>query len=305
MLALSSAIEPLRSANRLLGVDRYQWNVLGARKGPIRASNGLETRADYDLSDPPDADLTIIVASLSLDDYTDKKLMGHIRWLHRQGNPVGAISNGTWLLAAAGILAHRHVTIHWESLETLAASYPDVDVSAELFCIDKTIFTAAGGASAMDLMLELIGRREGRDIAADVAEQFLHGKARASSEFQRNDLRWRYKLTDKRLETVIRLMEENHVSPISISKLAERVELSERQLERLFSEQVKATPSRFYLDLRLNRAWTRLVASTDTLEEIAEISGFSSQAHFSRAFKLWSGASPLTVRRDRRREESE
>lgn len=148
----------------------------------------------------------------------------------------------------------------------------------------------------MDMMLELIISREGEATAADVAEQFLHGAVRPSSEVQRSDLRWRYKLTDKRLESVIKIMEKNHSAPVSVARLAETVDISERQLERLFLKELGSTPSGFYLNLRLDRAHNRLLATTDSLEEIAEIAGFSSQAHFSRAFKAWCGASPLTVR---------
>ncbi|MEQ8921476.1 GlxA family transcriptional regulator [Marinovum algicola] len=297
MLALSSAIEPLRSVNRIFGSERYHWQILGDAKGPVCSSNRLEIQASHDLGDPPAADLTIIVASLELETYSSRKLTHHIRWLHRQGMRLGAISNGTFLLAAAGILDGRRATIHWESLDQLTAKYPDVDASRALFCVDRTIFTAAGGASAMDMMLQLISSREGPDVASDVAEQFLHGAARPASELQRDDLRWRYRLTDPRLETVIRLMEANHAVTLSVAELAARVDLSERQLERLFLRELNESPSRFYLDLRLRAARNRLVATTIKLDEIADMSGFSSQAHFSRAFKSWCGSSPLAVRK--------
>ncbi len=297
MLALSSAIEPLRSVNRLLSSDRYEWHVLGSAIGPVRAGNGLEIKAEYDFDHPPEADLTIIVASLELENYSNRKLMSHVRWLNRQGKMIGAVSNGTLLLAQAGVLSGRHVTIHWETLDELTTNYPDIDACAELFCIDKKIFTAVGGASSMDMMLELIITREGRTVAADVAEQFLHGSVRSSNELQRSDLRWRYRLTDKRLETVIRLMEKHQSSPLSVASLAATVDLSERHLERLFVKELGNTPSAFYRELRLSRARNRLLATTDSIEEIAEVSGFSSQAHFTRAFKAWCGASPMVVRR--------
>lgn len=299
MLALGAAIEPLRSVNRLLGKPHYAYTVLAAQAGPVRASNGLEIQAEYGLENAPDADLTIIVASLDLDGAQDRALSDHIRWLHRHGKMIGAVSNGTLLLAAAGVLSGRRVTIHWESMDRLAEICPDATVEPELFCIDKTIYTAAGGTSAMDMMLALIMSRQGRSVAADVSNQFVHGIARPAQDAQRDDLRWRYKITDKRLEKVVRLMDAHQADPLSIADLADHAGLSERQLERLCAQQLGTSPSKFYLRLRLEGARSQLLASTDSLEEIAEKSGFSSQAHFSRAFKSLWGVSPKTIRQDK------
>ena len=297
MLALSSAIEPLRSANRLLGAKRYRWSIIGTEEGPISASNGLEIQSDFDLDNAPSCDLTIVVASLDLAKYDNKRLLRHIRKLRRQDKMIGAISNGALLLAAAGVLDNRRVTTHWERLESLADSFPNVIACTDLFCIDGKIFTAAGGASSMDMMLELIARREGPSVAKDVAEQFLHGELRPGHVSQRSDIGWRYGLHDKRLQRVIRVMDENLSSPVTVAHLAQLAGLSQRQLERKFLEVLNNTPSRFYLNLRLARARERLLATTESLETVAESTGFSSQAHFSRAFKSWSGVSPKAIRK--------
>ena len=299
MLALSSAIEPLRSANRTLGREAYTYSVLATRIGPVRASNGLEIRAEFDLESAPDADLTIIVASLELDGQPNRALSDHIRRLRRHGRGIGAISNGTLPLAEAGVLAGRKVTVHWEGLDRLTDKFPGVTVVPDLFCIDDNIYTASGGSSAMDMMLALITSHEGRSVAADVSDQFLHGIARPAQEVQRDDLRWRYKITDKRLEKVVRLMDAHQADPIGVAQLADHAGLSERQLERLFIQQLGNSPSKFYLRLRLEAARNRLLATTDSLEEIADRSGFSSQGHFSRTFKSWWGVSPKSVRKQK------
>lgn len=155
------------------------------------------------------------------------------------------------------------------------------------------------GSAAMDMMLELIAARDGRDTAVDVSEQFLHGPARPANGMQRQDVRWRYRVTDRRIETTIRVMEDHLTSPLRIARIAELAGLSERQLERLFGEAFGQCPSQFYLELRLKEARSKLLGSSDTLEEIAEAMGFSSQAHFSRAVKAWCGASPLAIRKRR------
>ncbi len=296
MLALSSAIEPLRSVNRLLGETRYEWRVVATQKGPVSASNGLDVQAAYDLTDAPYADLTILVASLGLETFRNNRLERHLRDLRAYGRMVGGVSNATYVLAQADVIGTRQVTIHWESIERLTTQFPDLRVSADLYRIDDGLFTAAGGTASMDMMLDLIGGREGRSVAAQVADQFLHGPARPSGEAQRDNLQWRYRLTDSRLEKAIRLMEENLSRPVKIAYLAAKVGLSERQFERLFKKSLQKSPSGFYMELRLVAAYRSLVTTTSSLEEIAESMGFSSQGHFGRAFKNWCGKSPMVVR---------
>ena len=257
--------------------------------------------AAHGLEDTPASDLTVLVASLDVEDYGDARLY---RWLrgrcdgHRM---VGAVSTGPLILARAGLLGGRRATIHWEMQRRLAEEFPEVQVLPDLYCVDGGITTAAGGTAAMDMMLALISRREGRDVAADVAEQFLHGPVRAATVRQRQDVRWRYQVTDRRVVSAIRLMEESLAVPLRIARIADVVGISERQLERLFESAFGKKPSEFYMEIRLKQARLLLFQSTMPLEQVAETTGFSSPGHFSRAFKTRYGESPSTARR--RREE--
>ena len=300
LMALSSAMEPLRSVNRLTGDQRYIWDVISLEPGQVEASNGLTVLAAYGIANAPKADLTIVVASLDLEALNDRALTNFLRQIRQRRGMLGAISNGSLILARAGLLDGRQATIHWEMQNLLAESFPRVDVSDQLFCWDGDLLTCGGGNASMDMMLEFISRKDGHEVAVGVSEQFLHGPARGAAECQRQDVRWRYRITDPRLETVIRVMENRMGNPVKVSKLAEIADLSEHQLERLFHAEFHKAPSEFYLELRLKAARARLLGSTDSIESIADATGFSSQAHFSRATKDWCGESPLVIRRKHR-----
>lgn len=301
MMALSSAIEPLRAANRLIGTDRYSWSTAGDRAGLVEASNGLGLPARFDLANVPEADLTVIVASLFDADFQAPKVFAWLRRLRAEGRMIGAISNGTVLLARAGVLGNRHVTTHWEMIHELETAFPDLNVTSDLFCWDRGVLTAAGGAAAMDMMLAVITELDGEDLAFDVAEQFLHGPIRPGTHHQRYDIRWRFRVTDPRILAAIEIMKRHVAAPERISCIASRAGISERQLERLFLVEFGKHPSEFYMDMRLRTARGLLIGSTEPLEAIAETCGFSSLGHFSRAFKSHFGDSPSVVRRHRRR----
>ncbi|MFY0312130.1 GlxA family transcriptional regulator [Leisingera sp. D0M16] len=300
LMALSSAIEPLRAVNRLTGEDRYVWSVAADTVGQVAASNGLEVSATADAAHFPRADLTVVVASYDAERYFNPALFRSLRRLRAERRQIGAVSNGTLLLARAGVLSGRRVTIHWETQRLLAEEFPDLDVSADIYCSDKGVLTAAGGTASMDMMLALIAGREGAEMAADVSDQFLHGPVRPSTEMQRQDVRWRFQTADRRIVTAIRAMEEHKPDPLKIGQVAGIAGVSERQLERLFLSEFGKSPSDFYLELRLKAAEKWLLNSTESLEEISEKLGFSSLSHFSRRFKGWAGESPSAVRRRHR-----
>ena len=90
-------------------------------------------------------------------------------------------------------------------------------------------------------------------------------------------------------------MEQHLSSPLPIAKLAAKVNLSTRQLERLFKEEAGQSPQSAYLRLRLKHA--RWMMKTDlTLAAIAAETGFVDGSHLSKAFKAAFGSNPSEER---------
>jgi len=158
------------------------------------------------------------------------------------------------VLAEAGLLQHERVTLHWEAASAFQERYPSLTVSQELFEIDARRITCAGGTASIDLMLDLIGRRHGAELAAQVSEQFVLGRIRQRSDHQRMQIAARYGIHNRKLIQVIGVMEQHMEEPLSPDALAEEIGVTRRQLERLFCSAMKDTPTHFYLGLRLARA---------------------------------------------------
>jgi transcriptional regulator GlxA family with amidase domain len=268
LMALSSAIEPLRSVNRITGEHRYSWHFVAPKAGMVRAGNGLEVAASFGIDNAPTANLTVVVASLDIETFCKPTVMDWIR--SRRGNHslLAAVSLGPLILARAGILKGKRTTVHWEMQRSMAEEFPEIEVVDALYCVDGDVMTAAGGTAGMDMMLALIAARDGGDVAADVSEQFLHGPLRSSGEMQRQGIEWRYQVSDGRLITAIRLMEQQMSRPTRISRLAEIAAVSERQLERLFEGELGKRPSEFYLDMRLKASRQMVLYSPHSLEII-------------------------------------
>jgi AraC family carnitine catabolism transcriptional activator len=297
MMAFACALEPLRVANRLGGGGLYRWTILSRRGEPVPASNGLRFVADGSLADAAPVTTLIVCAGFEPQDGFDAGVQAWLRRLARPGATLGALDTGSFFLGWAGLLDGYRATTHWESLDSFREQFPKVEVTSHLFEVDRTRLTCGGGTGALDMMLYLIQLDHGYRLATAVSEQFLHVPIRDGRVEQRMTPAVRHGVTHPRLGQTIALMEQHLDEPLSLAQLRQATGLSLRQLERLFRQHFERTPTRYYLDLRLERARTLLEYSDLSILQVAVACGFASLAHFSRTYRAWAGRSPREERR--------
>ncbi len=285
LLAFTSAVEPLRSANRLTGRPLYDWKLISRDGGPAASSGGIEVMTHASIAEVGRLPDLFVVAGLDAQRIDDPKILSWLRRLERGGCRLGALTTGSYVLARAGLLEGYRCTIHWENLAGFREDFPGIDTTAEVYEIDRNRMTCAGGTAAMDLMLGLIAVDHGRELATAVAEQFIHERIRDPSEPQRMALRNRLGITHPRLLEAIEIMEGDLEEPLSRDALAARTGISTRQLERLFRKYLQRTPTRYYLELRLYRARGLLTQTALSVLDVALACGFVSASHFSKCYR--------------------
>ncbi|MDX1400596.1 MAG: GlxA family transcriptional regulator [Kiloniellales bacterium] len=296
MLAFTSAVEPLRSANRLSGRKLYEWRIISQDGKPVASSSQIEVVPHGGISDFESLPYVIVVAGLSAQLIEDKKVFGWLRRLARRGSQIGALTTGSYTLAKAGLLDGYRCTIHWENISGFQEDFPEIEVTGELFEIDRNRFTCSGGTASLDLMLSLMAKDHGRELATQVAEQFIHERIRDNHDQQRMSLRSRLGISHPRLLKVIELMENNLEEPLARSELARQTGLSTRQLERLFRKYLSRTPTRYYQELRLQRARTLLSQTSLSVLDVALACGFVSASHFSKCYREFYTRTPREER---------
>ncbi len=301
MLAFTAAVEPLRVANLFAGKTLYEWRVVTPDGSPMASSNGIEINAQGRPSDPMHFDSVVVCGGLDGHRFQDKAALGWLRRQARQGARVGAISDGTHVLAAAGLLDGFACTIHWQCQTSLKEMHPDLDVRSELYCLDRSRFTCAGGTASLDMMLHLIEEDHGHQLALQVAEQFLHERIRGLEDEQRMTLRQRVGVGHPKLIEAVRHMEDNLEEPLSTAELAELAEISVRQLERLCQKYLGCTPRAHYVELRLQRAHWLLTHSSLSVTEVGLACGFVSASHFAKRYRERFKQTPQRTRMGPRR----
>ncbi len=296
LISLASAVEPLRMANQLAGRELYRWYTLTLEGAPVRASDGLQVTPDISTEFCPPLDMAIVCGGVGIQRAVQRP---HISWLQaqaRSGRRLGAVCTGSWALAQAGLLEGHETSIHWECLAAMQEAFPRVPLTTRLFSIDQERATASGGTAPMDMMLTMIGREHGRELAAGISEMFICDRVRGEQDQQRVPLKHVLGTTQPKLLEIVALMEANLEEPIGLDELAHYVDVSRRQLERLFQRYLHCSPSRYYLKLRLTRARQLLKQTALSIIEVASACGFVSTPHFSKCYREYFGMPPRDER---------
>jgi len=295
-MAFTAAIDQLRMANRLSGKSLYEWVVLGETEAQVWGSNELCVPS-VPMRQSGKLDAVFVCGGVNIETKVTKSVTTWLREQSRRQIPIGAICTGTYILAEAGLLKDYRCTIHWENMIGLRERFPELVISPDLFEIDRDRYTCGGGSAAMDMLVYLIARRHGWELATDVAEEFLVERIRGRNDRQRLPLRLQLGASQPKLAEAVAFMEANIEELISLDEIASHVGLSRRQLERLFQKYLHCVPTRYYMRLRLMRARQLLLQTGMPIVDIAFASGFVSTPHFSKCYREFFGIPPRDERK--------
>jgi transcriptional regulator GlxA family with amidase domain len=296
VMSYAATVEPLRAANLLAGVPLYEVVHIGQGPLPVPSSGAAEVRTTAQVGDVLHLDMLFVIAGGELRDHSDPVLYRWLSRMGRQGTQLAGVSGGPLILARAGLMAGRRMTVHWEYAEALAERAPDLLLERTLYVIDRDRMTCAGGTAPLDMMHALIARQHGAGFARRVSDWFMHTEIRPPVGPQRAGLVERVGSNNAAILDAVESMEAHVADPLDLSQLAAIAGLSPRQLNRLFSDHLNQTVMRYYRALRLDRAQSLLRNSTLPLTQIALATGFANSSHFSQAYLAQFGHPPSSYR---------
>lgn len=298
MMAFSSIIEPLRAANILAKRECYRWIIVGADREPVEASNGVVIQPGFAATANPKADRIVVCSGGDADHLVAADAVSWIRKSLRSGAHLGAVADAAFFLARAGLLDGHTCTLHWTSQAAFTEAFPEIDLRRDLYVIDRRRFTSAGGVGSLDMMLEIVAGDYGAELAAGVAEWFVHSPLRSSVDRKLMPLRLRTGVRNELVLSAIAIMEDAVEERLAMADLAERLGVSPDRLERGFRAELSTSPNSYYRRLRLKRAADLLAHSTLAVREVSLACGFASMSSFARAFREQYGHTPKAARRN-------
>lgn len=288
-MAASVAItfDMLHTANRLL-VAKGQppifsvWSTgSGARRQP---SYARRLDASPDIVIIPSLGFTseeAIVAGLARHDVADvrERLV-----MHAAGDAeIAASCSAVFLLAEAGLLNQRRATTSWWLGPIFKRRFRAVSLDTDAVVVSDGRFLTAGAAMAQaDLMLTLISRHAGSELADACARYMLLDDRRSQMPYEALQL---LASTDERVARAEAWARPRLVETITVEQLADAAGMTSKSFARCVERVTGFTPIRFLQRMRVEAA-TQLVQSTQlSMEDIARKVGYADASTLQRLLK--------------------
>jgi transcriptional regulator GlxA family with amidase domain len=290
----------LGSAADADGNKLYRVRVASLDGGPVRTSAGYSLLPEHDASILGTAQTVVLPGVYGTSAMTDGTLPDELADLLRrtaQRSRLLSICTGAFVLAAAGLLDDRPATTHWVHAPAFAGLFPRVKLDPDvLFVDDGDVLTSAGNAAGIDLLLHVIRRDHGSEVAGRVARRSVVAPWRDGGQSQFIERPVPEPGESGTAETRAWALE--HLgNPLPLAELAAHAQMSVRTFTRRFREETGLSASRWLVQQRVALA-RRLLESTDVpVEQVAEQAGFGSTASMRQHLHAAIGVAPLAYRR--------
>jgi transcriptional regulator GlxA family with amidase domain len=294
ILDITGPLEVFSTASRFLAIPRYATQLVSSDGGPVLSTSGLEFATSPIAEVVDDIDTLVVSGGRDMGEAAaDSKLVDNIRRLAGQSRRVTSVCSGAFLLAAAGLLDGRRATTHWAECAELERNYPNVSVEPDaIYVQDGNVWTSAGVSAGIDLALALVADDHGRKAAATVARRLVVYLRRSGGQGQFSALLAAQSANDEPVRDLLAWIPDNLTADLSITAMAARTHLSERQFSRVFKSEVGITPAEHVEAVRIEATCRLLETTLLGVEEIARTCGFGTPETMNRAFRRRLNTTP-------------
>jgi transcriptional regulator GlxA family with amidase domain len=261
---------------------------------------GLFTiKPDCLLSDVAKTDLIIIPAVHGHFPWIVEANRAFIPWTLQQftnGAEVASLCIGSFFLAATGLLKGKKCATHWRFANEFRALYPDVELVDDKIITDEDgIYTSGGAYSFMNLLVYIIEKYAGREIAIFIAKAFMIDIDRNLQSpfiiFQGQKAH-----EDETVKKAQEYIEKNFEEKITVDQLADAFAVGRRSLERRFKKATCNTVTEYIQRVKIEAAKKDLETGKKNVNEVMYDVGYSDVKAFRSIFRKITGLSPIEYR---------
>lgn len=281
-----------------MGPGWYRFASAAIEAAPLNAQGGIRVLADAGIDLLETADMIVVPGWRGPEAAVPADLIERLQSAHRRGCRLVSICSGAFVLAATGLLDGRRATTHWRYAEALRRRYPALRVDeAALYHGEDGIFTSAGSAAGIDLMIELVRRDFGAVAANSVARRMVMPAHRngGQAQFLERPVAAGPKSA---LGPLLDQMRGALASRWTIEQMAGAVNMSRRTFERRFIEATGLAPGEWLVAERVEAAKDLLTRTTTPMEDVAAAVGFGTAHALRHHFRSRLHLSPSAYRQE-------
>ncbi len=266
----------------------------------IQLNDGLYSiKTDVLLKDVEKTDLIIVPAMQGNLQEALRLNREFIPWIIKQyksGAEVASLCVGAFLLAATGLLKGKQCSTHWRAANDFRAVFPDVNLVVDKILTDEQgIYSSGGSFSSSNLILYLVEKYAGRDIAVRCSKLFQIDIERDSqSPFIM--FRGQKEHKDEPVKKAQEFIEVNFKKKITVDQLSDIFGIGRRTFERRFKAATFNSIVEYMQRVKVEAAKKQLESGRKTVNEVMYEVGYTDNKAFRDVFKKIAGMSPVDYR---------
>lgn len=293
-------LSEVNSFRRSMGQEPlFNVQLVGLSRANTQRNGLFTVSPDLLIGEVPKTDL-IIIPALFGDIHSavadNRPFLEWIREQYGKGAEIASFCLGAFFLAATGLLNGKTCTTHWRFANEFRNMYPEVELLDDRIMTEAGgIYTSGGAYSYLNLLLYLVEKNAGRDMAILIAKAFMidierHSQSpfiMFSGQKDHND------------DAVIRaqeFIEQNYTERITVDELLSGAALSRRNFERRFKKATANTVVEYIQRVKIEAAKKNLESTRMNINEVMYGVGYSDVKAFREVFKKITGMSPIDYR---------
>ena len=277
----------------------FEIQLVGITSETSQRNGSFTIKPDVLINEVKKTDLIIIPAMFGEWDKAVEDNAPFIPWIvnqYRAGAEVASFCIASFFLAATGLLKGRQCATHWRFAHEFRNMYPDSKlVDDKILTEDGGIYTSGGAYSYLNLVVYLVEKYAGREMAIKISKAFMIDIDRKSqSPFiifngQKDH-------DDEPVRKAQEFIEKNFQEKISVDQLASMLALGRRNLERRFKKATANSIVEYMQRVKIEAAKMSFESSRENVSEVMYKVGYTDTKAFRTTFKKITGLSPVQYR---------
>jgi transcriptional regulator GlxA family with amidase domain len=243
----------------------------------------------------------ILIPSFSTPDMkaTLQKNSAFIPWLirqHQSGVEIASFCTGAFLLGASKLLDGKIATTHVDAVRAFANAFPNITLRVDKTVTeDQKIYTSGGSTSSFHLLLHLVQKHCGKDVAVRISKIFAIDMDRHSQSYfstftpSRSHNDELVALVQEKIETKFHQIE-------NLEEIIKEIPSSRRNLLRRFKLVTGIAPIEYLQQVRIEASKKMLEQSNRQMTDVIYNTGYNDPKAFRKVFRKIVGMTPSDYR---------
>lgn len=277
----------------------FETKLVGITREPRIYDRCFSVQPDLSIADDYDPDIIIIPAvngEWNEVVATNREFTPWIVTHYKRGAEVASLCVGAFILASTGLLDGKKCATHWIAENDFRRMFPNVDLVCEKVITDERgIYTSGGATSFWNLIMYLIDKYAGRDVAIACAKIY-------EIELDRSDqcrfiiFTGQKEHDDEPIRHAQNYIETNFQKRITVEELADMCAMGRRTFERRFKRATSNTVIEYLQRVKIEAAKRSLEINRKSVSEVMYDVGYTDTKAFRTTFKKITGLSPIDYR---------